>query len=69
MDIERETLVQVAISTLAFGTFVAAATFVATSYSANGALTEQGGVALVGAVGLFVVVMLGAGLWMERQNF
>jgi len=69
MEIERETIVQVVISTLAFATFVAAAVFVASSYSANGALTEQGGVALVGAIGLFVVVMLGAGLWMERQSF
>ena len=69
MEIEREAIVQVAISTIAFATFVAAATFVASTYSATGALTEQGGVALVGAIGLFVVVMLGAGLWMERQNF
>jgi polyferredoxin len=69
MDIERETLVQVAISTVAFIVFVGAAVFVASSYSANGVLSQQGGVALVGAIGLFVVVMLGAGLWMERQQF
>jgi len=69
MEIERETLVQVAISTVAFVVFVAASIYVASSYSTNGALSQQGGVALVGAIGLFVVVMLGAGLWMERQNF
>ena len=69
MEIEREVLVQIVISTIAFATFVAAAVFVATTYSANGALTEQGGVALIGAIGLFVIVMLGAGVWMERQNF
>jgi polyferredoxin len=69
MEIERETLVQVAISTLGFVTFVGAAMYVASTYSTNGGLSEQGGVAIVGAIGLFVVVMLGAGLWMERQRF
>lgn len=69
MEIERETLVQVAISTLGFVTFVAAAVYVASTYSTNGALSQQGGVAIVGTIGLFVVVMLGAGLWMERQQF
>ena len=69
MDIEREAIVQTAISAIALVTFVAASVYVATTYSANGGLTEQGGVALVGAIGLFVVVMLGAGLWLERQNF
>jgi polyferredoxin len=69
MEIERETIVQVVISAIAFVTFIAAAVFVASTYSADGALSQQGGVALVGTIGLFVVVMLGAGLWMERQNF
>ena len=69
MEIERETLVQIVISTIAFVTFVGASVYVASTYSTNGALSQQGGVALVGAIGLFVVVMLGAGLWMERQQF
>jgi len=69
MEIERETIAQVVISTVAFVTFIAASVVVASTYSTNGALSQQGGVALVGAIGLFVVVMLGAGLWMERQQF
>ena len=69
MEIEREAVVQVVISAIALVTFVAATVYVATAYATNGGLTPQGGVALVGAIGLFVVVMLGAGLWLERQNF
>ena len=69
MEIEREAIVQVVVSAIAFATFVAATVLVATTYSADGGLTPQGGTALVGAIGLFVVVMLGAGLWLERQNF
>jgi len=69
MEIEREAIVQVVLSTIAFLTFVAATVYVATAYSTNGSLTGQGGTALVGAIGLFVVVMLGAGIWLERQEF
>jgi len=69
MEIEREAVVQVVISAIALVTFVAATVYVAMTYSANGGLTPQGGTALVGAIGLFVLVMLGAGLWMERRNF
>jgi polyferredoxin len=69
MDIERETIAQIAISAIAFATFIAASVFVSLTYSANDHLTQQGGVAIIGAIGLFVVVMLGAGIWMERQEF
>jgi len=69
MDIEREAVVQVVISAIALVTFVAATVVVSTNYSTNGNLTEQGGVAIVGAIGLFVVIMVVAGLWMERQEF
>ena len=69
MEIEREAIVQVVVSAIAFATFVAATVYVATTYSADGGLTPQGGTALVGAIGLFVVVMLAMGIWLERQSF
>lgn len=69
MEIEREAVVQVVISAIALLTFIGATIYVATTYSANGGLTPQGGTALVGAIGLFVIVMLGAGIWLERQEF
>ncbi|MDS0281845.1 DUF7472 family protein [Haloarcula onubensis] len=69
MEIEREAILQVVVSAIAFVTFVAATVYVATTYSTNGGLSPRGGTALVGAIGLFVVVMLGAGIWLERQDF
>ncbi|PSP62999.1 hypothetical protein BRC76_03765 [Halobacteriales archaeon QH_8_67_36] len=69
MEIEREAIVQVVISAVALVAFIGATVYVATTYSANGGLTPQGGTALVGAIGLFVIVMLGAGIWLERQEF
>ena len=66
MEIEREAIVQVVISAIALVTFVVATVYVATAYATNGGLTPQGGVALVGAIGFFVIVMLAAGLLIER---
>ncbi|MBX0322634.1 hypothetical protein EGH21_06285 [Halomicroarcula sp. F13] len=69
MEIDREAIVQIVVSTIALVTFVAAAVFVSLNYSSNGGLTDQGGIAIIGAIGLFIVVMLAAGIWMERQEF
>ncbi|MFC7074979.1 DUF7472 family protein [Haloarcula halophila] len=69
MDIERETVVQIVISVIALALFVAATVYVSSTYGTNGGLGPQGGVGIVAAIGLFVVFMLGAGLWLERQNF
>jgi len=69
MEIEREAIVQVVISAIALVTFVAGTVVIGMNYSTDGGLSQQGGVAVVGAIGLFVVLMLGAGLWMERQEF
>ncbi|WP_135303399.1 DUF7472 family protein [Haloarcula amylovorans] len=69
MEIDREAIMQIVISSVALVVFVGAAVFVSTSYSSNGGLTDQGGIAIVGSIGLFIVVMLVAGVWMERQQF
>jgi len=66
MEIEREAIVQVAVSAVALVTFVVATVYVATAYGTNSGLSPQGGVALVGAIGFFVIVMLAAGLLIER---
>ncbi|WP_284011017.1 DUF7472 family protein [Haloarcula pelagica] len=69
MDIERETVVQIVISAIALALFVAATVYVSSTYGTNGGLDPQGGIGIVTAIGVFVVFMLGAGLWLERQNF
>lgn len=69
MDIERETLLQIVVATVGVAVFTAAAVYAASTYTVDDALSAQGGIAVVGAIGLFIVVMTVAGLWLERQNF
>ncbi|MDT3434119.1 hypothetical protein [Haloarcula sp. 1CSR25-25] len=69
MDIERETLLQIVISAVAVVLFVSGAVTVSQMYLNRAALSPTGGYALVGVIGLFVVFMTAAGLWLERQQF
>ena len=69
MDIERETLLQIVISAVAVVLFVGGAVTVSQMYLNGSAQPETGGRALIGTIGLFVVFMTAAGLWLERQQF
>jgi hypothetical protein len=69
MPLDRETVTQIVLSFVAVLLFIAGSIFVSTNYGTNGNLTQQGGVALVATIGLFVVVMLAAGLYLERREF
>jgi len=60
---------QVSLSTVAVLLFIAGSVFVSMNYGTNGSLSQQGGVALVATIAAFVVLMLAAGLWLERQEF
>ena len=69
MDIERETLLQIVISAVAVVLFVSATVTVSQMYLNGSTVEATGGYALIGAIGLFVVFMTAAGLWLERQQF
>lgn len=69
MPLDRETVTQIVLSFVAVLLLIAGSVFVSTNYGTNGNLTQQGGVALVATIGLFVVVMLAAGLYLERREF
>lgn len=56
MDIERETVVEIAVSVGAVGLFVAVLVGIGTAYNQGGFSTD-GGVALVGAITAFVILM------------
>ena len=68
MEIERETVVEAAISFGAVLVFVGAVAFVGMQYRTNGHLSETGGLAMLGAIGLFVVVMAVVGFWFASQE-
>jgi hypothetical protein len=77
--VERRTVVELAISAVAILVFIAGAYVVSSRYAApqnssfNGSVppsvVPDGGVALVGVIGLFIVVVAFAGLFMYSQDF
>lgn len=69
MDVDRETVYQLVLAGGAVALFILGTVYVAATYGTNGNLTQQGGMILVATIGAFVVLMLGAGLWLERQEF
>jgi hypothetical protein len=69
MEIEREALVEAGVGTGAVAVFVAMVYAISQSYATNGTLQAQGGLAIVGSIALFVVVLTLAGFWLEGQEF
>lgn len=62
MDIDRETVEEIAVSVLAVGLFVAVIVGIGTAFSPGGAeLSNQGALVLVGAIAAFVLLMTGVG--------
>jgi hypothetical protein len=68
MEIERETVVEAAVSIAGVFVFIAAVTVVGTRFNSNGGLTATGGLAMLGAIVLFVLVMAGVGVWLAGQD-
>ncbi|WP_134671040.1 DUF7472 family protein [Halorussus marinus] len=67
MNIEQETLRDIAVSVGAVGLFVALLAFVGTTFGENG-LTETGALAVIGVIVFFVLLMTGIGVWMAYQE-
>jgi len=65
MAIDPEVTRQVALSLVAVLIFVVAASAVNTTYGSN----EMVGIAIVGLMILFILMMAAAGLWLARQDF
>jgi ABC-type nickel/cobalt efflux system permease component RcnA len=66
---DRETVWQVGVAVGAVLLFLGILVAVSSTFAANGNITATGGFALVGAVTVFILVMNGAGLWLERMEF
>lgn len=69
MALDRETIWQVAVAMAAVALFVVIAVAVSSVFSANGNISPTGGMALVGSIAAFIILMAGAGVWLERQDF
>ena len=71
MEFDGETVRQIVVSGLAVVMFVVALVVVGQTYgtSDGSAISATGGLALVGLLGGFILVMALIGLWLERQDF
>ena len=68
MRIERETLVEIVVSVVAVGLFIAAVVAVGTTFG-DGQLTDQGALALVGVIVGFILLMTLTGWWLSAQEW
>jgi hypothetical protein len=68
MELERETLVEIAVSVGAVGLFVAVIIGIGVTYGGEGLIGEEGGLVLVGAIALFIVLMTGIGYWLSGRE-
>ena len=67
MEIERETVLEIAVSVGAVVVFVALIVGIGVTYGGQG-LSSQGGVALLGAIAGFVVLMTAVGYFLARRK-
>lgn len=65
MELEEGMVRKIAISVAAVGIFVAVVVGIGTVYN-DGGLGSAGGLALVGSIALFILVMAGVGLVLSR---
>jgi hypothetical protein len=67
MEIGRETVVEIAVSVAAVGLFVAVILGIGTAYGSAANLSEQGALALIGAIAVFIVAMMGVGYFLAGR--
>ena len=68
MEIERETMLEIAISVGAVLVFVALIVGIGTTYGAGRVLSGQGGIALLGAMGGFILLMTVVGYFLAGRK-
>lgn len=66
MEIERETLIEIVVSTGAVGIFIAVLLTVGTQFE-QGDFTGQGAFLLIGSIAFFVVLMAVVGYWLSGK--
>lgn len=68
MQVERELVIETAVSVLGVGVFIALLVVVGLQFSRDG-LTETGGFGVIAAIVVFVLLMTGVGYWLSaREN-
>lgn len=68
MNIERETLMEAGVSLAGVLVFTVAAIIIGLTFKAENGLSGTGGLAIIGSIVLFIVVMSGIGLWLSDHQ-
>ena len=67
MEIEQETLLEIGVSALGVGLFIVGVVLIGLLYT-DGGLADQGAVALIGLMVVFILVMTIAGYWLSGRS-
>lgn len=67
MQVERELVIETAVSVFGVGLFIALLVIVGLQFSRDG-LTETGAYGVIGAIVVFVLVMTGVGYWLSTRE-
>ncbi|MDY6819626.1 MAG: hypothetical protein SVG88_13285 [Halobacteriales archaeon] len=67
MEIERETVIEAAVSLAGVGSFIILLIVIGLLFN-NGGLSGQGGFAVLGAIVFFVIVMSVIGYWLAGRE-
>ena len=66
MELEEGMRRKIVVSVVTVLAFIAFIVLIGTTFTANGDLGSEGGLALIGSIVLFVVVMGAVGVWIAR---
>lgn len=67
MDVDRETKVEIVVSVVAVGLFIAAVLAIGGTFM-DGGMGQQGAFALVGLIVGFIVLMTAVGYWLSGRE-
>jgi len=66
MEIDAEMRQKIVVSVVAVGIFIALILGIGATFGTDAGLGDQGGLYLIGSIVLFVLVMAGVGIWLDR---
>lgn len=68
ITLERDTVLEIVAAVVPVVLMIGVLAVIGTRYSTSGTLSPTGGTAIVGVMVVFVIVMTGVGLWLDRAK-
>lgn len=67
MEVDREMMIEIAVAVVAVGAFIIALVLIGIQFNEHG-LSDQGGLAIIGAIVAFIFLMTGVGYWLSSRE-